>query len=130
MAATRAAAPPDGSFAVVRATRPALPGLSVTTHEDQAMIRIQTLPASDPEFRSRVEEAVARAAPGVTLDGGQLTTGCEADLRRALSHVRARYPDVWIRRQDPLASIDGMETWYAFRDEAIRPTERATAGRR
>jgi len=94
------------------------------------MIRIQTLPATDPDFRSRVEEAVTRAAPGMRMDTGQLVATCEADLRRALSYVRARYPDVWIRRQDPLASIDGLETWYAFRDEAIRPAERTAAGRR
>jgi len=95
------------------------------------MIRIQTLPATDPDFRSRVEEAVARSAPRASAqDGGLLTAGSEADLRRALSYVRARYPDVWIRRQDPLASIDGTETWYAFRDEAIRPAERVATGRR
>lgn len=95
------------------------------------MIRIQTLPATDPAFRDRVAEAIARFGTGRHADdAGHITAASEADLRRALAHVRARYPDVWIRRQDPLASIDGVETWYAFRDEAIRPAERAAAGRR
>jgi hypothetical protein len=105
-------------------------GVDVTTTRDQAMIRIQTLPASDPEFRARVEEAVARAGPGCMMDGGHLTAASESELRRALSYIRARYPDVWIRRQDPIASLDGTETWYAFRDEAMRPAERTAAGRR
>ena len=97
------------------------------------MIRIQTLPATDPEFRARVMEAITRSSRLIdTDDSGRITAASESDLRRALSYVRARYPDVWIRRQDPLASLDGMETWYAFRDEAIRPAERerVAGGRR
>jgi hypothetical protein len=95
------------------------------------MIRIQTLPASDPAFRDRIQEALAGSRVRGEPDGtGQLTAASEADLRRALSYVRTRYPDVWIRRLDPLASTDGVETWYAFRDEAIRPAERAVAERR
>ena len=95
------------------------------------MIRIQTLPATDPAFRNRVAEAIARFGTGRHADDADhISAASEADLRRALAYVRARYPDVWIRRQDPLASIDGVETWYAFRDEAIRPAERAAAGRR
>jgi len=95
------------------------------------MIRIQTLPATDPAFRARVHDALARSNPRSGLaDDGRLIAASEADLRRALSYVRAQYPDVWIRRMDPMASLDGTETWYAFRDEAIRPADRVAAGRR
>jgi hypothetical protein len=94
------------------------------------MIRIQLLPATDPDFQARVREAIRRVSPFGATQGTSLVAPSEADLRRALSYVRAAYPDVWIRRQDPLASVDGIETWYAFRDEAIRPTERAAVGRR
>jgi hypothetical protein len=84
------------------------------------MIRIQLLPNSDPDFRARVRDAIRRVDgvhdPEV---GGAIVAASEDELRRALSWVRAQYPDVWIRRQDPIASIDGQETWYAFRDEAV-----------
>jgi hypothetical protein len=95
------------------------------------MIRIQLLPAADQDFQARVREAIRRVSP---IDGStreaSIVAPSEADLRRALAFVRAAYPDVWIRRQDPLASVDGVETWYAFRDEAIRPGERVAVGRR
>jgi len=107
----------DGSFAADRAST--------------RMIRIQTLPATDPTFVARVTDALARSSrTGVTDVAGSITASSEAELRRALSHVRAHYPDVWIRRQDPLASVDGVETWYVFRDDAIRPAERVPARRR
>jgi hypothetical protein len=96
------------------------------------MIRVRLLPAADIDFQSRVREALRQIAPHHDpSDGSAIVAPSEADLRRALSYVRARYPDVWIRRQDPLASVDGMETWYAFRDEATtRPDERVGAARR
>jgi hypothetical protein len=84
------------------------------------MIRIQLLPSTDPEFHARVLEAIRRVSGTNGYDGtGPILADGEAALRRALSFVRVKYPDVWIRRQDPLASVDGRETWYAFRDEAV-----------
>jgi hypothetical protein len=95
------------------------------------MIRIQLLPATDAQFQARVNDAIRRVTPSMVPEGtGHIVATCENDLRRALSYIRSAYPDVWIRRQDPLASVDGIETWYAFRDEAIRPAERSLAGRR
>ena len=89
-------------------------------------IRIQVLPAADQAFAARVREAIERVSSNGHVNG-QLEAASETDLRRALSHIRAQYPDVWIRRQDSLASIDGVETWYAFRDEGSYPLDRVRA---
>jgi hypothetical protein len=82
------------------------------------MIRVRPFPPSDPEFATRVRDALRRAC-GSDGAGIELLAPSEADLRKALPYVRERYPDVWIRRQDTMASTDGTEAWYTFRDETV-----------
>ena len=88
-------------------------------------IRVLVSPVSDRDFEARVRDSIRAVAAAVRGDENRtLTASGEAELRRALAHIRARYPDVWIRRQDPMAAIDGVETWYVFRDDGVRPSER------
>lgn len=82
------------------------------------MIRVRPFPASDAAFAARIRDAIGRAG-GSPPPENELIAESEAVLRRALSHVRAAYPDVWIRRQDVIASPDGVEAWYTFRDQAV-----------
>jgi hypothetical protein len=92
-------------------------------------IRIQSLPANDPEFRDCVRAALRATSPHG--DGTpDLAVASEQELRQALDAVRARYPEVWTRRQDPLASIDGVQTWYVFRDETLVLAEPVSGSRR
>jgi hypothetical protein len=94
-------------------------------------IRVQPLPASDRAFVEHVRRALLQVhTDRERLPGDGIVARHEADLRHALRYIRSRYPDVWIRRQDPLASIDGIETWYVFRDAAVGSVERAPVERR
>jgi len=82
------------------------------------VIYIRPFPAHDERFSTRVRTAVGRIAPGAA-SGVDIEAPSEDTLRRALSDIRRDYPDVWIRRQDPIvAGYGGATTWYAFRDEA------------
>jgi hypothetical protein len=82
------------------------------------MIQVQPFPPHDEEFAAHVRAAVGQADPRSATDVA-IEAPSESCLRDALSTIRRRYPDVWIREQDPVARIDrtAPPTWYAFRDE-------------
>jgi|1186.fasta_scaffold759213_2 hypothetical protein len=81
------------------------------------MIRVQPFPPHDEAFANHVRSAVRRVAPESSASP-DIEAPSEDTLRRALSDIRRRYPDVWIREQAFVARADrATETWYAFRDE-------------
>jgi hypothetical protein len=83
------------------------------------MIRVRPFPPSDSDFAARVREAIRRVSGPTSDSPDALVAPSENDLRKALAFVRQSYPDVWIRRQESVASIDGTESWYTFRDETV-----------
>lgn len=93
------------------------------------MIQVRPFPPGDSDFAARAREAIKRVCGDALVQNGHLVAPSEGDLRKALSFVRQRYPDVWIRRQETVANVDGTEAWYLFRDETIT-TGRHLEGRR
>jgi hypothetical protein len=88
------------------------------------VIRIQPFPMHDDQFAARVRAAVGRIAPGAAA-GEHIEAPSEDALRRALADIRRDYPDIWIRKQDPLGAGDReTTTWYAFRDETPGTSQR------
>ena len=76
-------------------------------------VRVRIVPGDDTRFASIVRSALAKAE-GRPVDGTDVDS--ERALRNALGAIRLHYPDVWIRQQDALGSLDNVATFYVFRD--------------
>ena len=79
-------------------------------------VRVCPVPTRDLAFRACVRRALQQADLADAAIPSRLLAPSEECLQTALVEVRLRYPDATVRRQDPLASMDGVETWYILRD--------------
>ena len=73
---------------------------------------IRSYPSDDALFAADVHETLARSRATLAA-GRELLETVRRDLR-------ARYPSVEIREQDPLAALSDSESlWYVYRDGKI-----------
>jgi hypothetical protein len=73
---------------------------------------VMCFPNHDDAFRADVQASIARSRSTLS-SGHELLDAVRRDLRE-------RYPQVVVRQQDELASLDpGEERWYAYRDGRI-----------
>lgn len=80
-------------------------------HSDERL-EIRSFPAQDETFRSDVQAAIARSRERA-LRGRHLVVAVGDELR-------ARYPAVEIREQNPLASLDQhVLRLYVYRDGRV-----------
>ena len=79
-------------------------------------IRVRIVPSRDAEFRAVVGRALRDAAEEEGPGLRPFIVPSERCLRDALGIIRDEYPLVSIRRQEPMARIDLLDTWYVYRD--------------
>jgi hypothetical protein len=77
---------------------------------------VHTIPSSDHAFRQVVGQAVAAVTGTTRYEVGQEIQATERVVRMAFVGIRRRYPDAALRRQDPLATVEGRTRLYVFRD--------------
>jgi hypothetical protein len=91
------------------------------------MIRLLPVPRDDRAFAQTLLRALGTAGRAT---GDRLEAESALALRRALGLVRRSFPEVWIRAQDPLGSMDPTPGWYVYREIAPLTAARPRRGLR